>query len=86
MFFCVGGSCDGALLEAAVGWGIAGVKPEVEMEALEHPGTEEALAGQWGVDDVQGEDGWPGLSEEPDWHVLEETQPGEHPGERFGRR
>lgn len=85
-----GESCGAALPEAAAGWGIAGVRPEVGMEALAHPGTEGLQAGQWGVDGVPEAGGWPGRSEGAGWHVLEGTRlrwaPGERPGESVGRR
>ena len=86
----VGESCGAALQEAAAGWGIAGVRPEVGMEAPAHPGTEGARAGQWGADGVPGAGGWPGRSEAAGWRVLEGTllrwAPGERPGESVGRR
>lgn len=69
-----GGSCDAALQEAAAGWGIAGVRPEVGMEAPAHPETGGVRARQWGAGGVQGSGGWPGLSVEADWHVLGWTQ------------
>lgn len=85
-----GGSCGAALQEAAAGWGIAGVRPEVGMEAPAHPETEGAQAGQWGAGGVPGAGGLPGLSVGAGWHVLEGTQlrwaPGERPGESVGRR